>query len=107
MAGLSRDAHTRSFAKAVSRRLTGRIDTFLLSWIITGSVRFASGIAGTELVTKIVLYYLHERAWASFPGVARRDTGQWRAENLRFGNPDRRCSASKEATCRPAKTIFS
>jgi uncharacterized membrane protein len=62
-----REAHTRSFAKAVTWRLTGSIDTFVLSFIITGSFKFASGIAGTELVTKIVLYYLHERVWALVP----------------------------------------
>jgi len=62
-----REAHTRSFAKAVTWRITGSLDTFILSFIITGSLKFAGGIAGTELVTKIVLYYLHERAWALLP----------------------------------------
>ena len=67
MAQRFREAHTRSFLKAVSWRMTGSIDTFLLSWLITGNVKFAGGIASAELVTKIVLYYLHERAWAFVP----------------------------------------
>ena len=62
-----REAHTRSFAKAVTWRLTGSLDTFILSFIITGSLKFAGGIAATDLITKIVLYYLHERAWALLP----------------------------------------
>lgn len=67
MATRSQEAHTRSLAKAVSWRATGSLDTFLLSWLITGSVKFAGGIAATELITKIVLYYLHERAWSLVP----------------------------------------
>lgn len=63
MAGRFREAHTRSIAKAVSWRITGSIDTFVLSLIITGSLHLAGGIAVTELATKIVLYYFHERAW--------------------------------------------
>ena len=62
-----REAHSRSFAKAVSWRITGSIDTFVLSFIITGSFKFAGSIAVTEMVTKIVLYYFHERAWAAVP----------------------------------------
>jgi uncharacterized membrane protein len=62
-----REAHSRSFMKAVSWRITGSIDTFVLSWLITGSLKFAGGIASTEMVTKIVLYYLHERVWHVVP----------------------------------------
>jgi uncharacterized membrane protein len=53
--------------KAVSWRITGSIDTFVLSLLITGSLKFAGGIASTEMVTKIVLYYLHERVWHVVP----------------------------------------
>ena len=62
-----REAHSRSLAKAVSWRITGSIDTFVLSFIITGSFKFAGSIAVTEMVTKIGLYYLHERAWGAIP----------------------------------------
>lgn len=55
---------TRSVAKAMTWRALGTLDTFLLSWVITGEWRFALAIGGTEVVTKMVLYYLHERAWA-------------------------------------------
>ena len=57
------DNHARSVAKAISWRTTGTIDTFVISWVITGHVGLASGIAATEVMTKIVLFYLHERAW--------------------------------------------
>ena len=53
----------RSLAKAVSWRLTGTVDTFIISWIITGQVLLASGIAFTEIMTKIFLFWGHERVW--------------------------------------------
>jgi len=68
------EAHRRSLAKAASWRVLGSIDTFLLSWLFTGSVKAAGGIALTEVLTKMVLYYFHERAWASVKwGVSRAD----------------------------------
>jgi uncharacterized membrane protein len=60
-----RDSHFRSIVKAVSWRVTGSIDTFVLSFILTGSVRVAGSIAGAEAITKMILYYLHERAWSA------------------------------------------
>jgi len=59
----AREAHFRSLLKAVSWRATGSIDTFVISFIVTGKPAIAGSIAGTELLTKIVLYYMHERAW--------------------------------------------
>ena len=57
------DRPIRSLAKAVSWRVTGSIDTILLSWFFTGSLSTAAAIGLTEVVTKMVLYYLHERMW--------------------------------------------
>jgi uncharacterized membrane protein len=60
-----RERHKRSFVKAVSWRVLGSLDTFVLSWFFTSSAKVASAIAITEVLTKMVLYYLHERAWSS------------------------------------------
>ena len=60
----TRESHFRSMVKAVSWRITGSIDTFVLSLIFTGSVKVAGSIAGAEAITKMILYYLHERAWS-------------------------------------------
>ena len=57
------DSPVRSLAKAISWRVTGTIDTFLISWLITGEVLLASGIAFTEIMTKIALFWIHERVW--------------------------------------------
>jgi len=34
---MSQDSHIRSIAKAISWRVTGTVDTFVLSFLITGS----------------------------------------------------------------------
>jgi uncharacterized membrane protein len=54
----------RSLAKALSWRIIGAADTFLLGWLVTGRLAAAGSLAGFEVVTKTGLYYLHERAWA-------------------------------------------
>jgi len=70
----------RSIAKAVSWRVLGTLDTLILSYVI---IRFlgpafgigeglsdgevletASYIALTEVITKMILYFFHERLWA-------------------------------------------
>jgi uncharacterized membrane protein len=62
-----KDSRTRSIAKAVSWRLTGSVDTFVVSYLITGKFVLAGSITGIEFLTKIVLFYLHERAWVLVP----------------------------------------
>jgi uncharacterized membrane protein len=57
------NARSRSLAKAVSWRVVGSLDTFGLSFLVTGHAGHAASIAAAEVVTKIGLYYLHERGW--------------------------------------------
>jgi uncharacterized membrane protein len=59
------ETHTRSVLKAISWRTLGTLDTFAISWFLTGKIAMAGSIAGLELVTKIAWYYLHERVWAA------------------------------------------
>ena len=53
----------RSVIKTISWRTLGTLDTILISYIITGSFVMAASIGSIELVTKMILYYFHERAW--------------------------------------------
>ena len=64
---LGAETHLRSVLKAVSWRTLGTLDTFAISWFMTGRVTIASSIAGMEIITKIAWYYLHERIWAVVP----------------------------------------
>lgn len=53
----------RSIAKSISWRAIGTLDTIIISWIITGTLTLAFSIGVVELVTKMVLYFFHERIW--------------------------------------------
>jgi sulfate adenylyltransferase subunit 1 (EFTu-like GTPase family)/uncharacterized membrane protein len=61
------ETHARSFVKAVSWRATGSIDTFVVTFVISGSTKLAGSVALTEILTKILIYYGHERIWALVP----------------------------------------
>ena len=57
------NSHVRSLVKAISWRVVGSADTFILSLIFTGNAKYAISIASAEALTKIALYYVHERVW--------------------------------------------
>lgn len=57
------NSRKRHIAKAITWRLVATLDTILLSWIITGSPLIGLKIGLAEVVTKMGLYYLHERIW--------------------------------------------
>lgn len=57
------DKPYRSVVKALSWRVTGTLDTMLVSWIITRKLTFALSIGFVEVFTKMFLYYIHERIW--------------------------------------------
>jgi len=60
---MSATSHLKSVAKAVSWRLVGAVDTFVLSFLVTGHLGMASAVVGFEVMTKTALYYGHERVW--------------------------------------------
>ncbi|AEM70996.1 Protein of unknown function DUF2061, membrane [Allomuricauda ruestringensis DSM 13258] len=55
----------RSVVKSISWRIVGTLDTILISWVVTGTLSMAFSIGLVELVTKMVLYFFHERIWNS------------------------------------------
>lgn len=57
------DKLQRSLAKTVSWRVVGTIATVIISYIITGTLALAFSIGIIELISKLVLYFFHERAW--------------------------------------------
>jgi uncharacterized membrane protein len=58
-------SHFRSLIKGVSWRLFGSIDTVVISWIYSGNPLGALKVGATELLTKVFLFYLHERIWTA------------------------------------------
>jgi len=59
-------SYKRHILKTISWRVLGTLDTIILSWVITGSWKLGLSIGGVEVITKMVLYFLHERAWYKF-----------------------------------------
>ena len=53
----------KSAMKALTYRILSASITFLISFTITGKLSWATAIAGTEALTKMFLYYIHERCW--------------------------------------------
>ncbi len=62
-----REKPIRSIVKAASWRATGTVDTIILSWFFTGNIGTALSIGFTEVATKMLLYYVHERVWNRIP----------------------------------------
>lgn len=58
-----KDKRYRSIIKGVTWRFIATLDTVLIAWLITGQIKFALSIGGIEVLTKLGLYYLHERVW--------------------------------------------
>lgn len=56
----------RHIAKAITYRTIGTIDTILLSWFISGDPMVGLKIGGAEVITKMIIYYFHERIWFKF-----------------------------------------
>ncbi|MFV8280129.1 DUF2061 domain-containing protein [Christiangramia marina] len=57
----------RSIIKTISWRIVGTLDTIMISWFLTGKIETALAIGSVELVTKMVLYFGHERLWNLIP----------------------------------------
>jgi uncharacterized membrane protein len=51
----------RSLMKTFTWRGAVSIDTFVLSYVLSGSFVIAGSLASLEVLTKMVLYYFHER----------------------------------------------
>ncbi len=53
----------RSIAKAISWRIVGTTDTIFISWLLTGEIKTAVAIGSVEVISKMILYFGHERIW--------------------------------------------
>ena len=62
-----RESRLRSLLKAITYRITGTITTALIVLAVTGELAVAAAVGVVEPLAKIVIYYLHERAWQLVP----------------------------------------
>ena len=59
-------ARKRHITKTITWRVLASTDTLLISWLLTGSLKIGTSIATIEILTKMILYYFHERVWYGY-----------------------------------------
>ena len=62
--GTEADSVKKSMMKTISWRVIATTTTFVIGWIVTGSVLAGGAIASIEFWAKLALYYAHERVWS-------------------------------------------
>ena len=60
---MSADLKKRTIAKTLTWRVTASLTTFIIAWVLTGDILIGVSIGSIEAITKIFLYYSHERIW--------------------------------------------
>jgi uncharacterized membrane protein len=75
-----KDSNAKSLLKSISWRIVGTIDTIVISYFVTGQLVMAVSIGSVEVVSKILLYYLHERVWEN---ATKEKTNEPEAELIR------------------------
>ncbi len=60
------ESHIRSVIKGISWRIVGTMDTIIIATFWTGDYTKALKIGVTEVITKVLLYYFHERIWMKY-----------------------------------------
>jgi uncharacterized membrane protein len=73
----------RSLAKALTWRVLGSLDTITISFVLTGQIKTAITIGTIEIFTKLLIYFLHERAW-NYVKWGKREFKQVEIENRRI-----------------------
>jgi uncharacterized membrane protein len=63
------DSISRSIAKSLTWRITATLTTILIAYFIIGDVNTTMMIGGIEFFAKMIIYFLHERLWASVPKI--------------------------------------
>lgn len=65
--GRRKESYRRTMVKTFSWRTLASLDTMLLAWFFTGNLATAVSIGGVEVITKLALYFVHERVWSRIP----------------------------------------
>ena len=60
---MSAELQKRTIAETLTWRVTASLTTFIIAWVLTGDLLIGFSIGSIEAITKIFLYYFHERIW--------------------------------------------
>lgn len=58
-----KDKKRRTILKSITFRIVATIATVVIVYLLTGNLALANTIGLIDLVSKLLIYYLHERAW--------------------------------------------
>ena len=61
------ESHIRSIVKGITWRVIASTTILIITYLTTGEMDTAFKVAGIEFFIKLLLYYLHERAWLMLP----------------------------------------
>lgn len=61
------ESHLRSLIKGLTWRVIATSTIIALAYYKTGDISFALELGALEFVIKLIIYYLHERAWLMVP----------------------------------------
>jgi len=57
------EKRSRSLAKTISWRIVATATTIFLVFLFTGSLTISASVGIFEILSKSIIYYLHERVW--------------------------------------------
>lgn len=73
--GKRKETYKRTTTKTVTWRTIASLDTMVLAWFFTGNIATAVSIGGLEIITKLILYFFHERIWSKIGfGIVHKQT---------------------------------
>lgn len=65
---IEKDSPQRSISKAISWRVLASLTTFIIFYFTAGkkiAIEVITAAVGVEVVSKMIIYYLHERLWTN------------------------------------------
>lgn len=67
MSAHTKESHLRSLLKGLTWRIIATSTIIAIAYFTTGDISMALEIGFIEFFVKLLLYYLHERAWQMAP----------------------------------------
>ncbi len=62
-----RESHIRTILKTLSWRIVATSTTIVIAYFVFGDISSALKVGGIEFFAKMLIYYVHERAWQLAP----------------------------------------
>ncbi|MBD3209138.1 DUF2061 domain-containing protein [Candidatus Woesearchaeota archaeon] len=64
---MRKETHARTLIKSITWRIIATMATIIIVYLLTDNFGIATAAGLVEVVTKLIIYYLHERAWIHVP----------------------------------------